>query len=131
MPVPIGMPGPLQGCWLLEGGGLLAQCPMRISSGVQGEGGRRWEPAGAGQDPAEREGVLGQGVWGSGGRLWSGGYRLPWCGARAHCADAAAAPSLDPCSQGLAPSDQAFSQPPAARPPGRPGDPQLLEQRGS
>lgn len=70
---PLACPGPFR---LLAPGRRwpLAQCP--ISSGVQGGGGRRLGPAGAGQDPAEREGLLGAGgsprvlgFWGSGGRL--------------------------------------------------------------
>lgn len=60
---PIGMPGPLPR--LLAPGAPVASWPSApFPPGCSGEGGEQWGPVGSDQGPAEREGVLGQGVWG-------------------------------------------------------------------
>ena len=85
MPVPIGMPGPLPR--LLAPGAPVASWPSAPfplgCKGREGGGGNRRAQARILQS--------GKACWGRGsgglrGGLWSGGYRLPWCGARAHCA---------------------------------------------
>ena len=122
VPMPIDMPGPLPR--LLAPGALMASWPSApFPLRCRGEGGRWWEPAGAGQGPAEWEGVLGQGVWGSGGR-----FRVRWLQAslvwRAR-PKRATAPSLDPCSPRACPFGSGpFSQLPAMLLAGaRPGTP--------
>lgn len=107
VPVPIGMPGPLPR--LLAPGALMASWPSApFPLRCRGEGGRWWEPASAGQDPAEREGVLGQGVWGSGGRLRVGRLRasLAW---RTRARRGQQSLVRTRALQGLAPSDRALS----------------------
>ena len=108
VPVSIGMPGPLPR--LLAPGALVASWPSApFPLGCRGEGGRRWEPAGKGQGPAEWEGVLGQGVWGSGGR-----FRVRWLQAslvwRVRAPHAQQRLVWTRALQGLAPSDRAPSR---------------------